>query len=144
VTVLRKEAALPRQGTAKVRDDEQKSSMRRAHWDEPAPQGEVLYPSQGVSVNSAFVYRKACVYPGRSATMSVNRTDRTVRGGDHVAEVSRGHSSRPKRAGPPENGRSIPGGLTPMKAPTVPGPNGLGKWSWLSKSMFLPAYCSGC
>ena len=44
------------------------------------------------------------------------RTDRTVRGGDRVAEVSRGHSSRWKRAGPPENGRSIPGGLTLMKA----------------------------
>jgi hypothetical protein len=66
VTVLRKEAALPRQGTAKVRDDEQKPSMRRTHRDEPAPQGKVLYPSQGVSVNSAFVYRKACVYPGKS------------------------------------------------------------------------------
>jgi hypothetical protein len=49
------------------------------------------------------------------------RTDRTVRGGDHAAEVSRGHSSRRKRAGPPENGRSIPGGLTPTKARTVPG-----------------------
>jgi hypothetical protein len=24
-----------------------------------------------------------------------------------------------------------------MKARTVPGPNGLGKWSWLSKSMVL-------
>ncbi len=70
--MLRKEAALPRRGTAKVRDDEQKPSMRRTRRDEPAPQGKVLYPSQGVSVNSAFVYRKTCVYPGRSATMSTN------------------------------------------------------------------------
>jgi hypothetical protein len=29
-----------------------------------------------------------------------------------------------------------------MKARTVPKPNGLGKWSRISKSMFLPAYCS--
>lgn len=49
------------------------------------------------------------------------RTDRTVRGGDRVAEVSRGHSSRWKRAEPPKSGRSIPGGLTPTKARTVPG-----------------------
>jgi len=31
-------------------------------------------------------------------------TDRTVRGDDRVAEVSRGHSSRWKRAVPPEEG----------------------------------------
>ena len=69
--MLREEAALPRQGTAKVRGDEQKSSMRRTHRDESAHQDEVLYPSQGVSVNSAFTYRKTCVYPGRAVTMSI-------------------------------------------------------------------------
>ena len=44
VAVLLKEAVLPRQGTAKVRGDEQKSGMRRIHRDEPAQQGKVLYP----------------------------------------------------------------------------------------------------
>lgn len=70
--MLREEAALPRRGTAKVRDDGQKSSIRRMHRDESAHQDKVLYPSQGVSVNSAFTYRKTCVYPGRSVTMSTN------------------------------------------------------------------------
>jgi hypothetical protein len=60
---------------------------------------------------------------------------------ERMREVSRGHSNWWKRAGPPENGRSIPGGLTLMKARTVPGPNSLGKWSWLSKSMVLSTYC---
>ncbi len=55
-TVFREEAARPRQGTAKVRDDAQESSMRRARRDESAPQDEVPYPSQGVSVDSAFTY----------------------------------------------------------------------------------------
>ena len=41
------------------------------------------------------------------------RTDRTARGGYHMAEVSRGHSSRWKRAGPPERGRCIPGRTHP-------------------------------
>ena len=60
---------------------------------------------------------------------------------EHMGEVSRGHSSRWKRARPPQkNGRSIPGGLTPMKARTVPEPNGLGKWSGLSKSVILSSY----
>ena len=53
--------------------------------------------------------------------MSGNGLTEPLRGGDRVAEVSRGHSSRRKRAGPPETGRSIPGGLTPTKARTVPG-----------------------
>ena len=56
VTVLLKEAVLPRQGTTKVRDDVQESSMRRTYRDEPAQQGKVLYPLQGMSVNSAFTY----------------------------------------------------------------------------------------
>jgi hypothetical protein len=30
----------------------------------------------------------------------------------------------------------------PDEGPNGARPNGLGKWSWLSKSMFLPAYCS--
>ena len=50
-----------------------------------------------------------------------------VTGPDRRGEVSRRHSSRRKRAGPPLSGRSIPGGLTPVKARTVPGPNGAGK-----------------
>ncbi|MDL1977923.1 MAG: hypothetical protein LWX52_07485 [Deltaproteobacteria bacterium] len=33
-------------------------------------------------------------------------------------------------------------GLTPAKARTVLGPNGTGKWLWLSKSMFLSTLCS--
>ena len=66
VTMLREEAALLRQGTAKVRGDVQKLSIRRTHRDESAQQDKVLYPLQGVSVNSAFTYRKTCVYPGRS------------------------------------------------------------------------------
>jgi hypothetical protein len=39
VTMLREEAALLRQDTAKVRDDVQESSIRRAYRDEPAQQG---------------------------------------------------------------------------------------------------------
>ena len=40
---------------------------------------------------------------------------------DKAPQLSRGHSHRWKRAVPPEVGRSIHGGLTPMKARTVPG-----------------------
>ncbi|RAM03322.1 hypothetical protein DO021_03260 [Desulfobacter hydrogenophilus] len=69
--MFREEAALLRQGIVKVRDDEQGPSIRRIYRDESAPQDEVLYPSQGVSVNSAFVYRKTCVYLGRSAAISI-------------------------------------------------------------------------
>ena len=45
-----------------------------------------------------------------------------VTGPDRIGEVSRGHSSRWKRA-PQKRG-----GLTPVKARTVPGPNGTGKF----------------
>ena len=44
VTMLREEAALLKQGTAKVRSDVQKSSIRRTHRDESAQQDKVLYP----------------------------------------------------------------------------------------------------
>ena len=43
VTVLRKEAALLRQGTVKVRDDVQESSIRFTHRDESAPQDKVAH-----------------------------------------------------------------------------------------------------
>ena len=45
VTMLRKAVALFRQGAAKVRGDEQESSIRRARRDESAQQDKVLYPS---------------------------------------------------------------------------------------------------
>ncbi len=43
VTAVLEEAAL-KWGTAKVRDDEQESDIRRTYRDEPAQQGKVLYP----------------------------------------------------------------------------------------------------
>ena len=55
VTMFREEAARLT-GTAKVRDDEQESGIRRMRWDESAQQDKVLYPLQGVSVNPAFTY----------------------------------------------------------------------------------------
>jgi hypothetical protein len=73
-----------------------------------------------VRILGARVRKDACL-PREICRDVHQRTDRTVRGGDHVAEVSRGHSSRRKRARPPDSGRSIPGGLTPTKARTVPG-----------------------
>ena len=71
--MFREEAALLRQGIAKVRDDAQESSIRRTRRDESAPQDKVLYPSQDVSVNSAFTHRKTCVYPGRSPVCRIVR-----------------------------------------------------------------------
>jgi len=115
----REEAALLRQGTAKVRGDEQKPSMRRTHWDEPAHQvRSPLSIIRCVRKLGIHVPKDMCL--PREICHDVQQwTDRTARGGDHVAEVSRGHIGRWKRAGPPEHGRSIPGGLTPTKARTV-------------------------
>ncbi len=59
--MLRKEAALPRQGTAKVWDDEQKPSIRRTHRDESAPQGKVLYP-YCTSICIYIDIAKVCIY----------------------------------------------------------------------------------
>ena len=82
-----------------------------------------------------------CVFTPGDLPRVHKRTERTVRGDYRVAEVSRGHSSRWKRAVPPEREkytrRSHPG-----EGPSGAQPNGLGKWSWLSKSMFLSASCN--
>ena len=137
-TVLGKEAALLRQGTANVRGDEQEPSQAGLVGRACNTRQSPLSILSQARILGARVRKDACS-PREICHDVHQRTDQTVRGGDHVAEVSRGHSSRRKRAGPPQSGRSIPGGLTPTKARTVPWPNGLGKWSWLSKSMFLPA-----
>jgi hypothetical protein len=99
-----------------------KNRVRRV-WRDPPPADNTRQSPLSI-INQACILgarvRKDACLPREICRDVRQRTDRTARGGDHVAEVSRGHSSRLKRAGPPENGRSIPGGLTPTKARTVP------------------------
>ena len=119
VTVPGKEAALLRQGTANARGDEQEPSQAGLVGRACNTRRSPLSIISQIRILGAHVRKDAC--PPREICRDVRQwTDRTVRGGDHVAEVSRGHSSLWKRAGPPKNGRSIPGGLTPTKARTVP------------------------
>lgn len=60
--MFRKEAALLRRGTAKVRGDVQKSSMRRTHRDESAQQDKVLYPSlRCVRKLGTYVLKDMCL-----------------------------------------------------------------------------------
>jgi len=60
-------------------------------------------------------------------TSVARRLPKAARRVDKVHQLSRGHSSRQKRAGPPKSGGSIPGGLTPTKARTV-----LGRMAWVN------------
>ena len=102
-----------------------KNRVRRVWWDEPATQGKVLYPSQAKHVYSASMCGKMRVHPGRSATMSFDGL--TEPQGEAITWQK---SAEGIVVGGNEPGLSIPGGLTPTKARTVPGPNGTGKWSW--------------
>ncbi len=119
-TVLGKEAPLPGQGTASVRGDEQESSQAGLVGRACNTRRSPLSILSQTRILGAHVRKDACS-PREICRVVHIRTDRTVRGGDHAAEVSRGHGSRWKRAGPPICGRSNPGGLTPTKARTVPG-----------------------
>jgi len=120
VTVPGKEAALLRQGTANARGDKQESSQAGLVGRACNTRRSPLSILSQIRILGAHVWKDTC--SPREICHDVRQwTDRTVRGGDHVAEVSKGHSSWWKRAGPPKSGRSIPGGLTPTKARTVPG-----------------------
>ena len=145
-TVPGKEAALLRQGTASARGDEQEPGQAGLVGRACNARQRPLSIIGQIGILGARVCKDACS-PREICRVVRQRTDRTARGGDRVAEtsaarrlpqaarrvdevhqLSRGHTIRWKRAGPPESGRSLPGGLTPTKARTVPGPNGTGKW----------------
>ena len=115
-----KEAALPRQGTANARGDEQESSQAGLVGRACNTRQSPLSILGQIRILGAHVRKDACS-PRESCHDVRNWTDRTVRGGDRVAEVSRGHSSRRKTSRASRGGRSIPGGLTLTKARTVPG-----------------------
>jgi hypothetical protein len=118
-TVPGKGAALLWQGTASARGDEQEPSQAGLVGRACSTRQSPLSIIGQIGILGARVRKDACS-PREICRVVHKRTDRTARGGDRVAEVSRGHSSRRKRAGPSESGRSIPGGLTPTKARTVP------------------------
>ncbi|VTR66279.1 hypothetical protein DESC_780244 [Desulfosarcina cetonica] len=70
---------------------------------------------------------KMRVHPGRSAVLS--ESGLTEPQGEAITwqKSAEGIVVGGNEPGLSKNGRSIPGGLTPMKARTVPGPNGTGK-----------------
>ena len=87
-----KEAAPPRRGTANAWGDAQELSQaglvgRACN----TRQGPLSILSQ-IRILGVHVRQDACS-PRVICHGVQNRTDQTVRGGDHVAEVSRGHSS---------------------------------------------------
>ena len=94
--MLGEEAALLRQGTANARGDEQEPSQAglvgRAGNTRQSPLSILSQPC----ILGARVRKDACL-PREICRVSI-RTDRAVRGDYRVAEVSRGHNSRWKRA----------------------------------------------
>ena len=131
--MLGEEAALLRQGTANVRGDVQKPSPRKRDLRHAGLVGRAGNTRQSpLSIISqagilGVRVRKDTCLPREICRASV-RTERTVMKDYRVAEVSRGHSS------PPQADEGLNG----------PQPNGLGKWLWLSKSVFLPVSSSRC
>jgi hypothetical protein len=106
-----------------------RSATRWSGGDPPEADNTGLSPLSIISqagILGARVRKGACL-PREICRASI-RTERTVRGDYRVAEVSRGHSSPPQAD----------------EGPNGPQPNGLGKWLWLSKSVFLPVLCSRC
>ena len=94
--MLGEEAALLRQGTANARGDVQKPSQAGLVG---RVRNTGLSPLSIISqagILGARVRKDACL-PREICRASI-RTERTVRGDYRVAEVSRGHSSRWKRA----------------------------------------------
>ncbi len=97
-------AALPRQSTANARDDVQKPSQAGLVG---RVRNTGLSPLSIISqagILGARVQKDTCL-PREVCRVSV-RTDRTVRGEYRVAEISRGHISRRKRA--PQRGEDSP------------------------------------
>jgi hypothetical protein len=106
-TVPGKEAALLRQGTANAWGDEQEPSQADLVGQACNTRRSPLSILSQGRILGARVRKDACS-PREICREVRQRTDRTVRGGDHEAEVSRGHSSRRKRAGPPDEGEVYP------------------------------------
>ena len=119
-TVLGKEAALLRQGTASARGDEQEPSQAglvgRACNTRQSPLSII-----GQKVYSALVCVKIRAHPRRSAELSINGLTEPQGEAITPQKSAEGHSSRRKRAGPPRCGCSTLGGFTPTKARTMPG-----------------------
>jgi hypothetical protein len=106
-TVPGEEAALPWQATANVRGDEQESSQADLVGRACNTRRSPLSIIGQTRILGAHVRKDACS-PREICYDVRQRTDRTVRGGNRVAEVSRGHSSRWKRAGSPNKGEAYP------------------------------------
>ena len=96
MTVLGEEAVLLRQGTANAWGDEQEPSQAGLVGRAGNTRQSPLSIISQARILGARVRKDACL-PRESCRVSI-RTDRTVRGDHRVAEVSRGHSSRQKRA----------------------------------------------
>ena len=93
-TVPGKEAAQLRQGTANARDDEQEPSPRKRDLRYADLVGRACNTRQSplsilsqTRILGARVRKDACS-PREICRVVRQRTDQTVRGGDHVAEVS--------------------------------------------------------
>ena len=94
--MLGEEAALLRQGTANARGDEQEPSQAGLVGRAGNTRQSPLSILSQTCILGARVQKDACL-PREICRVSIG-TERTVRGDYRVAEVSRGHSSRWKRA----------------------------------------------
>jgi len=121
-----KEAALPRQGTANARGDEQESSQAGLVGRVCNTRQSPLSILSQIRILGAHVQKDACS-PRESCHDVRNRTDQTVRGGDHVAEVSRGHSSRWKTSRASRKLEKYTRRSHPDEGPNGARPNGSGK-----------------
>jgi hypothetical protein len=107
-----KEAALLRQGTANARGDEQEPSQAGLVGRACNTRRSPLSIIGQTRILGAHVRKDACS-PREICRVVHMRTDQTARGDHHAAEVSRRHSSRWKRAGPPQ----IKGEVYPEDSP---------------------------
>ena len=137
VTVLRKAVAPLRRSNTKARGNLPVRARRQANINRvrrafggPACNTRLSPLSIISSARVLGIYVLKDVRFTREICCVFRRTEQTVRGDHRVAEVSRRHSQ-------PEETSCVGivhGGLTPAKARTVPGSNGTGKWSWLSRA----------
>ena len=97
VTVPRKEAVPPRRDTANARGDEQKPSQAGLVGRVCNSRQSPLSIIGQAGILGARVRKVVGLTPGDPLRVQL-RTERTARGDHRAAEVSRGHSSRRKRA----------------------------------------------
>ena len=131
-TVPGKEAALPRQGTANARGDEQEPSQAGLVGRACTTRQSPLSILSQTRKPGARVRKDACS-PREICRDVHQRTDRTVRGA-----ITWQKSAEDIVVGGNEPRWNRRGWSHPDEGPNGAQPNGLGKWSWLSKSMFLP------